>query len=217
MRNERPAPASLRPPRGAARRWLVLPLLALLLVPAGCPGGGSAPGADVTSPRDTAADDHVAPDVLRDIQDIGVDAPPPRDLPADVPDTPGDVPVDDVPVDDVCVDGCPDVPTCTQASCEAAIATEPCQRVTCNPETGACVVYAWRPICCRTYGPSVRIGGDDLPPCPLCFKGASSEAIEAARRTIDVDDQETPLTTQVETRTGRRGMTTVAFAIGDVP
>ena len=96
----------------------------------------------------------------------------------------------------------------------ARFESDPCPAL--DPDSGACVVYAWRPICCRTYGPSVRIGGDDLPPCPLCFKGASPGAIDAARRTIDVEDQETPLTTRVEALSGHHGMTTVAFAIGGV-
>ena len=82
-----------------------------------------------------------------------------------------------------------------------------------DPDSGACTVYAWRPVPCRTYGPPVRMGGDDLPPCPLCFKGATREEIEAARQTIELGHVEAPLTDRVEQETGRRGMTTIAFAI----
>ena len=91
-------------------------------------------------------------------------------------------------------------------------ASDPCPAL--DPDSGACTVYAWRPVACRTYGPPVRIGGDDLPPCPLCFKGAESADVEEARQTIDVAHVEDPLTDRVEPETGRRGMTTIAFAIG---
>ena len=91
-------------------------------------------------------------------------------------------------------------------------ASDPCPAL--DPDSGACTVYAWRPVACRTYGPPVRIGGDDLPPCPLCFKGAQSAEVEGARQTIDVAHVEDPLTDRVEQETGRRGMTTIAFAIG---
>ena len=94
-------------------------------------------------------------------------------------------------------------------------ASDPCP--TLDPDSGACAVYAWRPIACRTYGPPVRIGGDDRPACPLCFKGAASEEVEAARQTIDVDPVEDPLTERVEQETGQPGMTSIAFAIADAP
>ncbi len=92
-------------------------------------------------------------------------------------------------------------------------ASDPCPAL--DPDSGACTVYAWRPVACRTYGPPVRIGGDDLPPCPLCFKGAATAEIEAARQTIDAAHEEDPLTDRVEQETGRRGMTTIAFALAD--
>lgn len=94
-------------------------------------------------------------------------------------------------------------------------ASDPCPAL--DPDSGACTVYAWRPVACRTYGPPVRMGGDDLPPCPLCFEGAAREAVEAARQTIEVGHVEDPLTERVEQETGRRGMTTIAFAIADGP
>lgn len=94
-------------------------------------------------------------------------------------------------------------------------ASDPCPAL--DPDTGACAVYAWRPVACRTYGPPVRVDGDDLPPCPLCFKGASPEEVEAARETIDVSAVEDPLTARLEQETGRPGMTTIAFAIAEAP
>lgn len=56
-----------------------------------------------------------------------------------------------------------------------------------DPGTGACVLYAARPLTCRTYGPPVRIGDEDLPPCRLCFAGAAPR--EAARDRVDVDPE----------------------------
>ena len=96
-----------------------------------------------------------------------------------------------------------------------AFASDPCPAL--DPDSGACTVYGWRPVACRTYGPPVRMGGDDLPACPLCFKGAAREEVEAARQTIDTGDVEDPLTDRVEHETGRGGMTTIAFAIAGGP
>ncbi len=94
-------------------------------------------------------------------------------------------------------------------------ASDPCPAL--DPDSGACTVYPWRPVACRTHGPPMRIGGDDRPPCPLCFKEASPEEVEAARQTIEAGDVEDPLIDQAERETGRRGMTTVAFAIAAAP
>lgn len=54
-----------------------------------------------------------------------------------------------------------------------------------DPGTGACDLYEFRPVTCRTFGLPVRIGEDDLPPCRLCFTAASAGEIDAARVTID--------------------------------
>lgn len=90
-------------------------------------------------------------------------------------------------------------------------ASAPCPAL--DPDSGACLVYQWRPIACRTYGPPIRIAGDDLPHCPLCFTQARDVERATARVTLDVEALETPLTETVERETGRRGMTTVTFAI----
>ena len=58
----------------------------------------------------------------------------------------------------------------------------------------------------------MRVGGDDLPPGPLCFKGAAPEEVEAAREPIEARHLQDPLTDRVEQETGRRGMTTFAIA-----
>jgi Fe-S-cluster containining protein len=47
--------------------------------------------------------------------------------------------------------------------------------------TGRCDLYAWRPVSCRTFGPPLRVGDEDLPPCGLCFRGAEAGTIERCR------------------------------------
>lgn len=59
-----------------------------------------------------------------------------------------------------------------------------------DPTTGACDLYATRPVTCRTFGLPVRIGTDDLPPCRLCFTEARPADVEAARVAIDPDGDE---------------------------
>jgi len=54
-----------------------------------------------------------------------------------------------------------------------------------DPETGCCDLYAHRPLSCRTFGPPVRIGAEELPPCDLCFQGSPPEEIEACRAEPD--------------------------------
>jgi Fe-S-cluster containining protein len=54
-----------------------------------------------------------------------------------------------------------------------------------DPGTGACLLYDARPLSCRSYGPPVRIGREDLPPCRLCFVGAGALEIERCRVPVD--------------------------------
>jgi Fe-S-cluster containining protein len=54
-----------------------------------------------------------------------------------------------------------------------------------DPKTGACELYAARPLTCRSYGPPLRIGREDLPPCRLCFVGAPAREVERCRVVID--------------------------------
>ena len=81
-----------------------------------------------------------------------------------------------------------------------------------DPSQGACDLYAHRPSSCRTYGLPVRIGREDLPPCRLCFQGASRERIESCRVVPDPDDAAAPLLREVEDRDGA-GETVVAHAL----
>jgi Fe-S-cluster containining protein len=67
-----------------------------------------------------------------------------------------------------------------------------------SPQSGMCLLYEHRPIACRTYGPPLLLNGEKLPPCPLCFKRASSEEVEDARVSLEIpnesDDVDVPRT-----------------------
>jgi Fe-S-cluster containining protein len=82
-----------------------------------------------------------------------------------------------------------------------------------DPETGSCDLYAHRPLSCRTFGPPVRFGDSDLPPCRLCFQGAPPEEVEACRAEPDPHG--------VEDRMVRRfraeAETLIAFAVAAGP
>jgi len=57
-----------------------------------------------------------------------------------------------------------------------------------DESTGACRLYAYRPVCCRLYGPLIEIGGQVSDPCPLCFSGASEIEIQSAKITVDLPE-----------------------------
>jgi len=79
-----------------------------------------------------------------------------------------------------------------------------------DPDAGTCDLYAHRPVSCRTYGPPVRLGGQDLPPCRLCFVDASDEDVARCRVEPDPDGIEDV----VLERLGRGDRSTlVAFAL----
>jgi Fe-S-cluster containining protein len=87
---------------------------------------------------------------------------------------------------------------------------EPCPVL--DPETGACDLYAFRPMTCRVFGPPVRSEGG-LGVCELCFHGASDEQIAACEMPVDPDGLEPRLVRELENTTGMRGETLVAFCV----
>lgn len=87
---------------------------------------------------------------------------------------------------------------------------EPCPAL--NPVSGDCELYESRPMTCRVFGPPVR-SEDGLGVCELCFQGASEEEIAACEMNADPDDLESVLLEKVESATGRRGNTIVAFCL----
>ena len=88
---------------------------------------------------------------------------------------------------------------------------EPCPVL--DPLTGACDLYAARPMTCRVFGPPVR-SEDGLGVCELCYHGASDEQIAACEMEVDPEGVEAALLEELEQTTGRRGQTIVAFAVG---
>ena len=88
---------------------------------------------------------------------------------------------------------------------------EPCPAL--DPETGACDLYAARPITCRAFGPPVRCGEESLGVCELCFQGASDAEIAACEVAIDPDGVEQAVLQELEQLTGKRGETIVALAL----
>ena len=77
-----------------------------------------------------------------------------------------------------------------------------------DPATGRCDVYVWRPMTCRVFGPPVRVEGDALGCCELCFVGASEEAIAACEMPVPHD-----LEADLIAEMGDDSETVVAFAL----
>jgi Fe-S-cluster containining protein len=100
-----------------------------------------------------------------------------------------------------------------EAFCDAH-ASLPCPAL--DPDLGTCDLYRWRPLSCRTFGPPAIIGGEPLPPCSLCFVGASPGQVEACRVRFDPDDLEGALLARLEAA-GISGETYVAFALAMQP
>jgi Fe-S-cluster containining protein len=87
---------------------------------------------------------------------------------------------------------------------------EPCPVL--DPLTGACELYAYRPITCRAFGPPVRSDGA-LGICELCFVGASDAQIAACEMEVDPDNLEQTLLEELSQKTGHRGKTIIAFSL----
>jgi Fe-S-cluster containining protein len=89
---------------------------------------------------------------------------------------------------------------------------EPCPAL--DPDTGACDLYAARPMTCRTFGPPVRSGPEGaLGVCELCYHGASDKQIASCEMKPDPDNLEETLIADVEAATGVHGNTIVAFCL----
>ncbi len=87
---------------------------------------------------------------------------------------------------------------------------EPCPAL--DPVTGSCELYESRPMTCRVFGPPVR-SEDGLGVCELCFLGATDEEIAACEMKPDPDNVESGLIEELETGTGIRGNTIIAFCL----
>ena len=87
---------------------------------------------------------------------------------------------------------------------------EPCPAL--DPITGACDLYAARPVTCRVFGPPIRSEAG-IGVCELNFDGASEEEILAAELDTSWSSLETALTSELEAQSGRTGSTAVAWAL----
>jgi Fe-S-cluster containining protein len=91
---------------------------------------------------------------------------------------------------------------------------EPCPVL--DPETGACDLYAARPMTCRTFGPPVHCGSDAVGVCELCFEGATDTEIAECEVEVDGDGLESALLEELEKTTDARGQTIVPFSLAYV-
>jgi Fe-S-cluster containining protein len=87
---------------------------------------------------------------------------------------------------------------------------EPCPAL--DPATGACDLYAARPITCRVFGPPIRSEGG-IGVCELNFDGATEKEIFAAELDTTWSTLESTLNSETELASGTSGSTTVAWAL----
>lgn len=83
-------------------------------------------------------------------------------------------------------------------------------------ESGACLLYEYRPIACRTYGPAVTLEGRTLPHCPLNYTGLSPDQIEQLRVTIDPGEATHRAVEEFAANGGVEAETTIAFAFATI-
>jgi len=82
-----------------------------------------------------------------------------------------------------------------------------------DPSSGHCELYTFRPVTCRTYGPPVRFGDHEAPPCDLCFHGATRREIERCRIAPDRTGIEEAILRRVCGSADEDWETLVAFAL----
>ncbi len=88
---------------------------------------------------------------------------------------------------------------------------EPCPVL--DPETGACDLYDFRPVACRTFGPPMRDEDDHLTVCELCFVDAPPEEVARCEMDQQWRSLEDALVAAAEQRSGLHGPTLIAFAL----
>lgn len=96
--------------------------------------------------------------------------------------------------------------------CHAAL---PCPAL--DPLSGWCELYSWRPLSCRTFGGPTRAGDVLLPPCELCFRGASPTELQAATVEPDPGDREGWLLAELARLGGAPCDTVVAAVLASSP
>ena len=83
--------------------------------------------------------------------------------------------------------------------------------------TQTCELYAHRPLSCRTYGPPVTFGGENLPPCRLCFTEAGPATIEECRVKPDPMELERAILNRLKRDAGDDRETIIAYAVLEPP
>ncbi|HUY82399.1 MAG TPA: YkgJ family cysteine cluster protein [Acidobacteriaceae bacterium] len=87
---------------------------------------------------------------------------------------------------------------------------EPCPAL--DPATGACDLYAARPVTCRVFGPPIR-SEDGIGVCELNFINAPTAEILAAELDTSWSPLESALNAEAEAEKHQSGSTTVAWAL----
>jgi Fe-S-cluster containining protein len=82
-----------------------------------------------------------------------------------------------------------------------------------DPLSGRCELYAWRPVSCRIYGPPIRFGAQESPPCRLCFAGASEETVERCRLEPDQEGLEEEILAGMGVVGGEEWETLIPFVL----
>lgn len=80
-------------------------------------------------------------------------------------------------------------------------------------ESGACTVYEFRPIACRTYGPAITLEGRHMPHCRLNYRGYTPEQVEACRVPVDPGPAGPAAAAEFEALGQPIEQTSVAFAL----
>jgi len=80
-------------------------------------------------------------------------------------------------------------------------------------ESGGCMLYAHRPIACRTYGLAITLDGNRMPHCPLNYKDVAGETIEGVRVEIETSAAGKAALDEFLTSGGEDGRTVIAFAL----
>jgi len=92
---------------------------------------------------------------------------------------------------------------------------EPCPVL--DPDHGTCDLYQSRPILCRTFGPPMRVAGDDgevnLGTCELCFIHATTEEIAACELDPTLPDQLLASNEAFNEAHHLHGQTLIAYAL----
>lgn len=89
---------------------------------------------------------------------------------------------------------------------------EPCPAL--DPETGACELYAARPMTCRVFGPPIR-SGEGIGVCELNFQGAKEDEVLAAELDTSWMPLEAALNDEIEAHSGHANATTIAWALAN--